>query len=721
MRKGRKMFNYQEVRHLKLIAMLSILFLFFSEMGWAKEKGKVQKLPPIEVTGKRVNGLLEQGITTTVINPEAKIEAGETNDITDLLRESQSILVQDSSYGKKVFLRGLEDQNMRILINGVPVGQMGTYYTRSFEWETIPVDAIERIEVTKGVGSAQYGNTVAGTINIITKRGTKRLKTKLRGSYGRYHDRKSVVTNSGTYGPLDWFAGGSYHKRNEYLKNNNLEDSNGFLSAGIDLGDLGEIRFTGYGYHKNEGYVLDDRVLWNVWSEARGYAQGSDFNLDNIGGEITYTSKLVDMGMSYSKQDRYSNPRKDQWKDGETSGYSSDFGTPSIKCRIHHSFGTHTLSLGGEFTYGDADAHWKYYDQGREVVNFNQDLWGTFFEDSWDILPRLNFTIGVRYDDFKNTVRDVGQKYTGTGRHGTFQDHIGDHQWSPRYTLTYKPLDSLSVYFTGGRIFKSPTMADTYRWYSNYNFISSPGRAVLRAYYGLKQPPMAPASKIPDTYKQSWQMLIGGLRPVKGWDYELGIRQATNRFAYQINLFHQDIYDYINKFPISYPPTYNVNSLDLWGLELSGKYIFCRYLEIEGSYTYEDTKKHRDKLVEKMYGGENDLSNAPRNLLNVTLRARPFKGFTAEWQTRYTGRRFAGGAPGVPPQMAGKKPEYQPMTYLKSYTIHNLRLSYETNAIHRLDTKFLLAIENITNKRTWERLDYPIPATTVYGGVQVEF
>ena len=138
------MFKCGGGKHVNLLAiLLCMLVLLISENAWAEEKVKVQKLPPIEVTGKRVKGLLKSELTTNIINPEAKIEAGETNDITDLLRESQSILVQNSSYGKKVFLRGLEDQNMRILINGMPVGQMGRYYARSFEWETIPLDVIE--------------------------------------------------------------------------------------------------------------------------------------------------------------------------------------------------------------------------------------------------------------------------------------------------------------------------------------------------------------------------------------------------------------------------------------------------------------------------------------------------------------------------------------------------------------------------------------------------
>ncbi len=701
-----------------LLITAGVIFLLTAHSGHAEEKTDnalktdMTILSPITVTGKGLDESWGDQFTTRVIRPDSMIQSGQTNDITDLLKESQSILIQDSSYGKKVFLRGMEDQDMRILINGMPVGQMGKYYGRSFEWETIPVEAIEKIEVTKGVGPAEWGNTLAGTINIITKRGAEKSKTRLKGSYGRFYDRKTAVTNSGTYGSLDWFIGGSYHKRNDYLKNNDLEDSNGFLSGGIDLGDLGEIRLLGYRYHKNEGYVLDDRVAWNIWSDARGYAPGSDFNLDNTGGEITYLSGLVDIGISYSNQKRDSNPEKDAWINGDTSDYDSDFNTPAVKCRVHHTFGPHALSLGGEYTYGDADADWEYYNRGTAHIDFKQDLWGTFFEDSWDILPKLNLAIGIRYDDFRNRIKDS---------ENNFHDHISDHQWSPRYTFTYNPLDGLSLYFTGGRVFKAPTMADQYRWYSNYNFISFAGRAVLRAYYGINQPPGAPASLIPQQYKDAWRSLIGRLKPVKGWDYEIGFRQATAKFAYQVNFFYQDVKDYINIYPVSYPPTYNVDNVEIRGVELSGKYMFCRRFEAEGSYTYEETQKHGDDLVEKMYGGENDLFNAPKHLLNVTLRARPLNGITCEWQTRYTGRRFAGGAPGVPPQMAENNPDYQPMTYLGGYTIHNLRLSYETDAIRGLNTGFLLAIENITNKKTWERLDYPAPGTVVYGGIQIEF
>jgi len=510
---------------------------------------------------------------------------------------------------------------------------------------------------------------------------------------------------------MNWVAGGSYHRNNGYLENNSIEDSNGFLNIGIDLENSGRIMFSGYGYHKNEGYVLDDRVAWNIWSQARDYAPGSRFTLDNAGAQIVYQSGLFDLGFSYSSQERDSNPEKTLWSAGDVSDYESDFNTPAARLVFHHVFGRHSMSLGGEYARGKAGADWEYYGQGREHIDFSQNLGGFFFEDSWDIFSKVNVTAGIRYDGFKNRIKNPDP---------LFETTASDSQWSPCYTLSFKPDDDSLFYFTGRRIFKAPTMADQYRWYSNYNFISFAGRAVLRAYYGINQPPGAPAAIIPDQYKQAWRSLIGELKPVRGWDYEMGIRKIADRFACNVNLFYQDIENYIELFPVSYPPTYNVDKVYVRGVEVSGKYLLSPVFAIECSYTWEDTEKHGDKLIEKLYN-ETQLANAPSHLFNLILRAGPFRGFTAEWQTRYTGKRFAGGAPAVPPQVADTTPAYEPMTYLGAYTTHNLRLGYETDLISGVATKFLLAIENITNVKNWERIDYPNPGTVIYGGVQFEF
>lgn len=69
----------------------------------------------------------------------------------------------------KILING--DERVLVLIDGrrVNLGSSGNY---SADWLP-PVNAIERIEVLKGAGSALYGtDAVGGVINVITKKGS---------------------------------------------------------------------------------------------------------------------------------------------------------------------------------------------------------------------------------------------------------------------------------------------------------------------------------------------------------------------------------------------------------------------------------------------------------------------------------------------------------------------------------------------------------------------
>ncbi len=67
-----------------------------------------------------------------------------------------------------------------------------------------------------------------------------------------------------------------------------LEDQDmRILINGMPAGQMGKINITAFNYHKREGYVINDRVAWNVWSDARNYLSGSDYTLDNNGAQMT--------------------------------------------------------------------------------------------------------------------------------------------------------------------------------------------------------------------------------------------------------------------------------------------------------------------------------------------------------------------------------------------------------------------------------------------------
>ena len=104
----------------------------------------------------------------------------------------------------------MTDQDLRVLINGAPIGQLGKYYALAYGWQTIPLENIERIEVIRGAGSVEYGNTLVGTINIITKKGGKDIRSTASVNYGTFNDFKADATNSGSVGKFNWAVGGGY-------------------------------------------------------------------------------------------------------------------------------------------------------------------------------------------------------------------------------------------------------------------------------------------------------------------------------------------------------------------------------------------------------------------------------------------------------------------------------------------------------------------------------
>lgn len=75
--------------------------------------------------------------------------------------------------GSDISMLGLPGQNVKILIDGVPmIGRQGT--SNEININQIEVNSIERIEIIEGPMSVVYGaDALAGVINIITKKGSK--------------------------------------------------------------------------------------------------------------------------------------------------------------------------------------------------------------------------------------------------------------------------------------------------------------------------------------------------------------------------------------------------------------------------------------------------------------------------------------------------------------------------------------------------------------------
>jgi outer membrane receptor protein involved in Fe transport len=81
----------------------------------------------------------------------------------------------------RVDLRGLRTRQVTLLLDGVPLNATSD---GQFDPSLLPVEQIAEIKLTSGAGSVLYGSGgLAGTINVITRRGSERPSGSLRGEW----------------------------------------------------------------------------------------------------------------------------------------------------------------------------------------------------------------------------------------------------------------------------------------------------------------------------------------------------------------------------------------------------------------------------------------------------------------------------------------------------------------------------------------------------------
>ena len=106
------------------------------------------------------------------------------NNLKDLLEKQLNMSVTvDNILGSSVSIQGISGQNVKILIDGVPViGRLNG----NIDLTQINLNNIERVEIIEGPLSVDYGtDALAGTINLITD---KQLNDGFSSTYNLYYE-----------------------------------------------------------------------------------------------------------------------------------------------------------------------------------------------------------------------------------------------------------------------------------------------------------------------------------------------------------------------------------------------------------------------------------------------------------------------------------------------------------------------------------------------------
>ncbi len=121
------------------------------------------------VTGQYGPMTADQAVHKVRVIDERRLQQLAANDLSDALRNELNIrLSQDNILGTSLSMQGLSGENVKILIDGVPViGRQDG----NLDLAQIDLNGIARVEVVEGPLSVSYGtNALAGTINLITKK-----------------------------------------------------------------------------------------------------------------------------------------------------------------------------------------------------------------------------------------------------------------------------------------------------------------------------------------------------------------------------------------------------------------------------------------------------------------------------------------------------------------------------------------------------------------------
>lgn len=184
--------------------------------------------PEVVVTGSRVAAdPADLGANVTVLERK-DFDVEKPVKLADILRRVAGLHI-DSVGGRggtgSLYLRGADPNYTLVLVDGVRVNDPTNARGGSFDFSTLDVADIERIEIARGPYSAVYGgDALAGVINIVTRH-AQREKTgvSLDAMGGAYDTREISLNAGGPVGNGSWNFGASDSNEGAVVRGNHFD------------------------------------------------------------------------------------------------------------------------------------------------------------------------------------------------------------------------------------------------------------------------------------------------------------------------------------------------------------------------------------------------------------------------------------------------------------------------------------------------------------------
>jgi iron complex outermembrane receptor protein len=528
---------------------------------------------------RQFNGIV--GASSTVITAE-DIAHSPAQTVQEIIAQTPGVQLTTLFGGvngalTNVDLRGFgafATANTLVLINGRRLNDIDL---AGVDLSTIPLNSIERIEITRGnSGAVLYGdNAIGGVINIVTKTGAGGPPVSIRaeGGVGSFNQSQASVSTAVNSGPWSASFYGNGIKSDGYRVNNALDQRNGIgdvrystpgLTAFLTLsGDDQKLGLAG-------GRLVDPSIGLNqLETDRRGTNTPFDYaNKQGANATAGFTKTLwngaeliVDGGVR-DKNQQAGFFGATPFPSFSSSFVDSTLQTWSLTPRL--SIKNQILGIPSSILTG-IDYYDATFRSNRSefngfppihVYDLSQQTLAGYWQQTVGLLPTTDFSYGARIQNTSVTARDRFDP-TAPGAFDTQANPLdsSETQYALHIGVEHRLNDIFSLFGRAARAFRTPTVDE--------RVASGPA---FDAFF----------NPIPGNFT---------LKTQTSQDIEGGFRVKAGKFEMQSSIYNMDLVNEIHFDPVNFF-NYNLDPTQRYGSETSASFRASDTVLLRGGFAY---------------------------------------------------------------------------------------------------------------------------------------
>ncbi len=313
----------------------------------------------------------------------------------------------------------------------------------------LDLDAVERIEIVKGPGSALYGaGAMFAVVNLVMKKGAETDGVRLSAETGSLGLVRGAVTAGRELGHgVDVFLsaqGTSIAGEDVYIKEFDSPETNGGIARGLDwdhnLGLYGSVSGGGLTL---QALSFSRMKAFSTAPYGVNFNEEPARNLDRrVALELAWTGKL-NPAMSLDLRAAYDDYFYKGWYAYDVPNFDSSRGRGWLgEARFQWDLKANNRLVAGALYQDNVRADYKMWDSENVFFygNYPFRLWSLYVHDEFEAARNLAIVVGLRHDSYSS----------------------GESATTPRFAVIWHASPSGTFKFLYGDAFRKPTIYEVY-------------------------------------------------------------------------------------------------------------------------------------------------------------------------------------------------------------------------------------------------------------------